>query len=410
MKRQFWVLIHRYAGLYLTFFLIIAGVTGSILAFYQELDDWLNPERRFVAIEQQAMLDDITLVEKAQAIVPEARINQIVFNRKPGQIFEAGLLPKIDSETGKPLPLDEFSIRLNPYSGELIDYGLDEDDSIWPITKSNVMNVIYKLHFSLLLEQPGIWLLGGSALIWTLDCFVGFYLTLPPARKKASTPSTQTGKSFWSRWSVAWKIKWPSSTHRLAIDLHRAFGLWLWLMLLVIAWSAVSFNLREFIYQPLMTWAFNMPDMEHYPDLAELEKAKPEPKLDWRAAHEMAKKLLAEQAQQHDFSVLGEIELAYQPELGMYIYQAETDKNIGEFAPMLYFDGDTGQFAGIYGLPDENIGYTITMWLMSLHRARVFGLPFKIFVSAMGLVVVMLSITGLYIYLKKRKAQALKKH
>lgn len=33
MTRQFWVLMHRYAGLYLAGFLILTGLTGSILAF-----------------------------------------------------------------------------------------------------------------------------------------------------------------------------------------------------------------------------------------------------------------------------------------------------------------------------------------------------------------------------------------
>lgn len=34
--RPFWVLVHRYAGLAMTVFLIIVGLTGSLLAFYSE--------------------------------------------------------------------------------------------------------------------------------------------------------------------------------------------------------------------------------------------------------------------------------------------------------------------------------------------------------------------------------------
>ncbi|MGQ0591136.1 MAG: PepSY domain-containing protein, partial [Gammaproteobacteria bacterium] len=44
MTRHVWVLLHRYAGLAMTVFLILVGVTGSVLAFYHELDRWLNPE------------------------------------------------------------------------------------------------------------------------------------------------------------------------------------------------------------------------------------------------------------------------------------------------------------------------------------------------------------------------------
>ncbi len=35
MRKPF-VLIHRYAGLAMTAFLVIVGVTGSVLAFYHE--------------------------------------------------------------------------------------------------------------------------------------------------------------------------------------------------------------------------------------------------------------------------------------------------------------------------------------------------------------------------------------
>ena len=44
MTRHFWVLIHRYAGLAMTLFLIIVALTGSVLAFKDELDAWLNPD------------------------------------------------------------------------------------------------------------------------------------------------------------------------------------------------------------------------------------------------------------------------------------------------------------------------------------------------------------------------------
>jgi uncharacterized iron-regulated membrane protein len=35
---------HRYAGLGMAFFLIVAGVTGSALAFHDEIERWLNPD------------------------------------------------------------------------------------------------------------------------------------------------------------------------------------------------------------------------------------------------------------------------------------------------------------------------------------------------------------------------------
>ncbi len=40
------------------------------------------------------------------------------------------------------------------------------------------MPFIWQLHLSLALGEWGAWVLG-IALVWTLDCLIGFYLTLP---------------------------------------------------------------------------------------------------------------------------------------------------------------------------------------------------------------------------------------
>jgi uncharacterized iron-regulated membrane protein len=51
------------------------------------------------------------------------------------------------------------------------------------------------------------------------------------------------------------------------------------------------------------------------------------------------------------------------------------------------------------------VSEVVARWLFMLHMARVFGLPMKIFVSAMGLGTTALSVTGVYIWLKKRTAR-----
>jgi uncharacterized iron-regulated membrane protein len=40
--RQVWVLVHRWVGLVLAGFLVVAGLTGALLAWYHELDATIN--------------------------------------------------------------------------------------------------------------------------------------------------------------------------------------------------------------------------------------------------------------------------------------------------------------------------------------------------------------------------------
>ena len=41
--RAFLVLLHRWFGLFIAVFLIIAGLTGALISWDHELDEWLNP-------------------------------------------------------------------------------------------------------------------------------------------------------------------------------------------------------------------------------------------------------------------------------------------------------------------------------------------------------------------------------
>ena len=42
--RDWFVWLHRMTGLFLVVFLVVAGVTGTLLVFYNELDEALNPQ------------------------------------------------------------------------------------------------------------------------------------------------------------------------------------------------------------------------------------------------------------------------------------------------------------------------------------------------------------------------------
>jgi uncharacterized iron-regulated membrane protein len=410
MTRHFWLLLHRYAGLYLAFFLIVAGSTGTVLAFYHEIDGWLNPQRYYVPVQNTPLLDGFRLRELALAQEPHAQINSVVLNPKPGEVVELGLTPLTNPATKQTYVLDYVSIRLNPYSGEVVGHG--QVEKLWPLSRSNLMSFIYRLHDSLALGELGIWLFGISALIWALDCFVGFYLTLPRFGHQAPLPANLSAtpqRNYGQRWAVSWKIKWPTSRLRFNFDLHRAGGLWTWLMLLVFAWSAVQFNLPS-VYKPVMSVFFNLPELS---DLtrADLPQARINPDLTWQAAYKIGQDLMTLTAQQYQFNIIAEQNLIYLPEKNVFAYQVKSDLDMPTKGGLthVFFDGDSGQLINIFLPSGQYPGLTLQFWLQMLHMAGVWGLPYKVFVCLMGLVVAMLSVTGVYIWLKKHQAASIKR-
>jgi uncharacterized iron-regulated membrane protein len=262
----------------------------------------------------------------------------------------------------------------------------------------NLMPFIYTLHYELALGSFGIWILGIVALAWTLDCFVGLYLTFPAMLKSSSD------KNWWSRWKPAWLLRLRSGVFKLNFDLHRAGGLWLWAMLLIFAWSSVYMNLSDTVY----TWATRtVLDYQTTADLPAHMQPITDPKLKWREAQSTATKLMQQAANKHGFTIERPFALSYDSVRGVYEYRVRSSLDVQDVGgtTRLVFDGDNGTMKLLLLPTKQFSGNTVTSWLLALHEGNIFGMPYRIFVCVLGLAVVMLSVTGIYIWLKKRKAR-----
>jgi uncharacterized iron-regulated membrane protein len=147
---------------------------------------------------------------------------------------------------GYDAPVAEISMEAKPGAPPLdFDYiyldrhtGADLGRMFWgavPTTRAAIMPFIYQLHMTLVAGDAGAWILGLVALAWTLDCFAGFYLTLPG-------PSDRSRKGFYIRWKPAWFVKTSGCYYRMNLDSHHAGRLLLWRALLMFAWSGVYMN------------------------------------------------------------------------------------------------------------------------------------------------------------------------
>lgn len=199
------VWLHRWVGLAMAVFLIVVGLTGSLLAFFGELNRTLTPHL-FPPAQTGTPLDLATLAERAEALVPQARVNS-VYVGEPGTAL-VRMEPRSSSTTGKPVALGFNQLFLDPVNGgELGRRQIGGLPSGW----DNFMPFVYRLHYNLSLDKFGMWVLGITALLWTIDCFVSFYLTLPAmARKREAgeivpqAGNTSRGRNFLSRWKPSW--------------------------------------------------------------------------------------------------------------------------------------------------------------------------------------------------------------
>lgn len=398
MSRSFLVGLHRWAGLAMTAFLVIVGLTGSVLAFHAELDAWLNPELLTVTKRKAPVLDPFLLRERAAVYYPDARIDSVQLFIEPGRAVQYAAPPRNDAPA-----IPATLVYLDPYTGEKIGERAVGEVSL---AKEKLVAFTFRLHYSLALPistgQLGSYILGVTALVWTIDCFVSFYLTFPLRRRMNGAI---LAKSWSSRWKPAWLIKFTSGAYRINFDIHRAFGLWTWAMLFVFAWSSVGFNLQE-AYRPTMNALFGVGDSEI--KLPALPMPMETPRLDWRAAGEQGLILLNAEAHRHGFAIERAELLRLDRQHGAYIMYARSSLDIGKYSQTyVLFDADTGALRQALwpGHSSEKTGDVISRWLSLLHMAAVFGLPMQIFVCVISLVITALSITGVYIWWKKRTAR-----
>ncbi|CAN6961299.1 MULTISPECIES: PepSY domain-containing protein [Psychrobacter] len=428
--RQACLWLHRYTGLAMAAFLIITGITGTLLAFHDELDDIFNHKLAQVEKQNASHLPIAELHDKVISAYP-----QYAFSSMPTSIAaERSAVFSVDRARGKAAQNQSTApfqqVYVHPYTGDIIGTR-DRDEWAW----HNTMWKVFWLHRDLLLGDIGKLLLGIVALVWTINCFIGFYLTFPRALKKKAQNQTSPKKraSFLKRWLPAWKIRTKSNMFKLNYDLHHAFGLWLWGILFIIAWSSVGFNLRE-VYQPVMHAVVGLEGRGERQE----NSRKPLEKAEQASGAETATRVKAVNNKAVDVEAVDVVNkansIAYLSEQadiaakskGMTVQQLlgvrwvedegqwqlrfKTDKDIGKKggASSITVNAKTGSVEHVnFGYQNSSFGSKTNNWLLTLHMGHISHgighLLYQIFLALVGLAVTVLSITGVYLWWKGRQ-------
>ncbi|MDC1075238.1 PepSY domain-containing protein, partial [bacterium] len=105
------VQLHRYVGLVMAGFLIIAGLTGALLVWYYELDALINPQ--WLQVEPPAahseLLSPFALRDQVDAAYPDANVHWMMLappdTHSPVRFF-------LSAKPGAPaLPIDEVFVN-----------------------------------------------------------------------------------------------------------------------------------------------------------------------------------------------------------------------------------------------------------------------------------------------------------
>lgn len=378
--------IHRWTGLAMAAFLVAAGVSGSVLVFQNQLDAWLNPQLyRAPAVGDP--LPAAVLAARIEAADPAVRAANIPLRVAPGEAARIGVAPRPDPATGKPFAIDYDQVFVDPVSGAILGRR-ESEDALIP--------QIYEFHYTLLAPDGlGKLALGIVAIVWTINCFVGLYLTLPRRRP------------FLRGWKPAWILRTDIGAYRLNFDLHRAGGLWLWLVLLPIAFSSIYMNLNFELFRPALALVWPLS-----PNIYERDTYRPRLLAVRQRGSgaglgiDQVVALARAEVQRTGQSAREPSHIAHFPPLGVYrvlFHPSQFDRGNGPSPPILYFDDRDGSLFNAAFVGGLSAGDEVLRWQFALHSGRILGWPGRLLVFAAGIATAMLSVTGVYVWLVKRR-------
>jgi uncharacterized iron-regulated membrane protein len=408
--RQLATLIHRWAGLAVALFLIVAGLTGAVTSWDHELDEWLNADIMETP-GRGPLRDPLALAAVVEAADPRVQVSYITLGLEEGHAASFLVRPRTDPATGKPYVLDYNNVFVDPVTATITGH---RDSLAVSLSRRSLMPFLRTVHYSLHIpafwgtDRWGYWLMGGVALLWLLDSFAAFYLTTPRRLRPTAHDAVRHRHpgNWWQRWKPSWLLRWRAGGYKLNFDLHRAGGLWVWSVIIVVAFTSFSLNLYREVFYPVMSLV-----SKTTPGPYETQTPAPfgsyvQPIVGFAEAVKVATVEAARRGYEY-------------PPSGIYYGGDFAFYNVSFFDPTdesgamgmglsnMYIDAKDGSVIGEYRPWKGTAADVFVQLQLPLHSGRLLGMPGRILMSFMGVMVAMLSVTGIVIWARKRRSRLL---
>lgn len=376
--------IHLYVGLCFGGIFVLAGLTGSAIAWRHEFDSMLNPDLFQVAPAAGVSAD-------GPASLTPARVQQVIERLaadprygRPTQI----MLPQHADETliawyrnapsGKAslLALETSrQVMLNPYTLQIAG---ERNWGEIGLTRRLLMPTLFHLHRYLLTGEFGKTVIGISGLVLLIMSIAGVVLWWPkPNRTALRQAFTISQRGSWSRFNYSF---------------HRAAGFFVAPVLIVLGFSGWYFNLPKWV-TPIVSSVATVSAPDKLSKQAPVRSAPISPGQAMAAAQALY-------PQAH----VSRIALPTKPSMSYEIRLRQPGEiRQGDGATRITIDAYSGNMLRVRDPLRAPGGDTFLNWLFPLHSGEAFGMAGRIFISCFGAVPLLFLMTGLGIWLKRKK-------
>lgn len=202
--RMLWLQVHKWIGLLLAVLIIPISVTGSALVWHDWLDAQLEPQRH--AVLGPAALPPSAYAAAASALLaPDERLTTLRFNPDGAPVLAVASKPPVGG--GRP---ERTNYWLDPRDASVVDQAS---------ANAGVVRVLHVLHGSMMI--PGGWgrpIVGWVGVFMLVSCLTGIWLWWPLAGGFAS--------------GLRWKRR-----NTLNANLHYLTGFWVLIPLAMLSFT-----------------------------------------------------------------------------------------------------------------------------------------------------------------------------
>ncbi|WP_243236284.1 PepSY-associated TM helix domain-containing protein [Flavobacterium pectinovorum] len=355
--------LHLWLGLASGLVLFIVALTGSILVFEKEIDQFINPEFYNVSRigDTKKTIDYCTNVIQKQYGIE--KISRILVYNDPKRTMTI---------TGKDSEGENQIFSVDPYTGKVLGLIAQEN---------RFFSVVLNIHRHLLIDDIGEIITGCSCLIFVFMLISGLILWWPQKIKNLKQRLT---------------VKWKASFKRVNWDFHSTFGFYTFLFLLIIALTG-------------LTWSFKWFENSMY-FIANGTLERPSAKVENPTKIDSLtdKTSFFQSIYRKTDSIFpykGNIQIRMPADTinSILVLKENLEFSIPNQSSAIYFDKYTGKDIEIRPYESFSRGDKLKRLIYPIHTGSIYGYPTKTLAFLVCLFAVTLPITGLLIWLGKRK-------
>jgi uncharacterized iron-regulated membrane protein len=378
VRRKRWLNVHLWLGLGFGLFLAVVGLTGSVLVFWHELDESINPSL-YEATPSNGLspkpIDDLIAAAKQSA--PKGWDSAWLDAPKENGNYVFGFY--YPETSPNPEEVQSLNIAINPYTAEVA--GRRVFYHAWNPLKHSLVGFFFKLHYALFLGETGGTIVGVLSVLFLISVLTGLILWWP-----------LTGN-----WKRVLTIKRRASSERFNHDLHQSAGFYSLIVKLALLMSGMYFNLPD-----QFKWL-----VERFSTLT--------------PAAEAAQVTSVKVADPLIVNALKKAQATYPNATPHYYSFGSGDKAVFtacfKDVPSLRskvldmgcvdIDPASGEILQIKDPAHGSAGDVFMQWQWPLHSGAAFGWTGRILVFITGLLCPLIFVTGAIRWLQKRKAKRL---